>query len=281
MNKKLSLIEQINEFVQQENFQLPVFNDVAMRILKMARHEDFDLRELSNLIYQDQVLVAEVLKAANSPFFGGLSAITTVKDAIIRLGSRQVCDLVLIAAERIQYRATDKKLNRLLGKLWKHSVASAIGSQWLARRLSYHEKDNEAFIGGLLHDIGKLFLLRVIDTMQESKELSFKISYELSYELISAFHAEQGYKLLRQWNLPQIYCDIARDHHSMDFDQEHIPLLLVRLTNQACDKLGVGMTHDPSIVLISTPEAAILRVKEIVLAELEVMLEDTMQIGTS
>ncbi|MCJ7602680.1 MAG: HDOD domain-containing protein, partial [Desulfobulbaceae bacterium] len=67
MDKSLSLIEQINEFVGKENFQLPVFNEIAMRILKMARHEDFDIREMSQLIYQDQVLVAEVLKAANSP----------------------------------------------------------------------------------------------------------------------------------------------------------------------------------------------------------------------
>jgi HD-like signal output (HDOD) protein len=280
MKQSLSLIEQINEFVKQENFQLPVFNDIAMRILKMARHEDFDIREMSQLIYQDQVLVAEVLKAANSPFFGGLAVISTVRDAIIRLGARQVSELVLIASERIQYCAKDKKLNNLLKKLWKHSVACAIGSQWLARRLSYHEKDNEAFIGGLLHDIGKLFLLRVIDTMQQSKEVEFNISYELSYELISSFHAEQGYKLLAQWNLPEVYCEIARDHESLEFDQENIPLLLVRLTNQACAKLGLGMHHDPSIVLISTPEAAALRAKEVVLAELEVMLEDTMQLAS-
>jgi putative nucleotidyltransferase with HDIG domain len=280
MKKNLSLIEQINEFVEQKNFQLPVFNDIAMRILKMARYEDFDIRAMSQLIYQDQALVAGVLKAANSPFFGGLAVISTVRDAIIRLGARQVSELMLIASERIQYSTLDKKLNSLLKKLWKHSVACAVGSQWLARRLCYHEKDNEAFIGGLLHDIGKLFLLRVIDTMQQAEDLSFNISYDLSYELISSFHAEQGYKLLTQWNLPEIYCEIARDHHSLEFDQENIPLLLVRLTNQACAQLGLGMHHDPSIMLISTPEAAALDVKEVVLAELEVMLEDAMQLAS-
>ncbi len=278
MDQGLSLIDQINEFVRKENFQLPVFNEISMRILRMARHEDFDIREMTHLIYQDQVLVAEVLRAANSPFFGGLSVITTVRDAIVRLGSRQVCELVLIAAERIHYRARDKRFNKLLNKLWKHSVACAIGSQWLARRLNYHEQDNEAFIGGLVHDIGKLFLLRVIDTMQESEKNSFKISYELSYEIIRSFHAEQGYKLLSQWNLPKIYCEITRDHHSQEFDTENVPLMLVRLTNQACTKLGLGINHDPSIILFSTPESAALRLKEIVLAELEVMLEDTMQI---
>jgi putative nucleotidyltransferase with HDIG domain len=224
------------------------------------------------------VLVAEVLRAANSPFFRGLVVITTVKDAIVRLGSRQVCELVLIAAERIHYRASDKRLDKLLNTLWKHSVACAVGAQWLARRLNYHGKDNEAFIGGLLHDIGKLFLLKGIDTMQASEKTTFKISYDLSYEVIRSFHAEQGYKLLSQWNLPKIFCEITRDHHNQEFDTGNIPLLLVRLTNQACAKLGLGMTHDPSIVLFSTEESAALRLKEIVVAELEVMLEDTMQI---
>ncbi len=279
MNRTTSLIEQIDEYVRQENFQLPVFNDIALRILKMARHDDFDIKEMSRMIYQDQVLVAEILRAANSPFFGGLSTITTIKDAIVRLGVRQMADLVLMASERSKYTARDAKLKRLLVKLWQHSVACAIGSQWLARKLRYHEKDNEAFIGGLLHDIGKLFLLRVIDTMKEEGKASFEISLDLSQELIESFHPGHGYSLLKEWNLPEIYCNIARDHHTEDFDQDNITLVLVRLTNLACVKLGIGIQHDPSIVLVNTAEAMSLQIKEIVLAELEVMLEDTMKIS--
>lgn len=280
MSEKLSLIEQINAYIKEENFQLPVFNEIAMRVLKMARHENYDIKEMSQLIYQDQVLVTEVLKAANSPFFGGLSPITTIKDAIVRLGSRQVADLVLLASERSKYAAKDKKLNNLLGRLWKHAVACAIGSQWLARKLNYHEKDHQAFIGGLVHDIGKLFLLRVIDAMQQDENAPLNISYDLSQELINSFHPEHGYKLLKQWNIPEIYCVIARDHHDEEFDNTNIPLLLVRLTDQACIKLGIGTRRDPSIVLVSTNEALALRIKEIALAELEVMLKDTMMIGS-
>ena len=274
-----SLIVQINDFVNQGNFKLPVFDDIALRIMKMARHEDFDIREMSRMIYQDQVLVAEVLKAANSPFFGGLSAITTIKDAIVRLGARQVADLVLMASERTKYTAKDPRFKKMLNSLWKHAVACAMGSQWLARKLNYHEKDNEAFIGGLLHDIGKLFLLRVLDAMQEAGNTPFTISFDLSSELINSFHSEQGFELLKKWNLPPIYCEIARDHHKEEFDQFNIPLVLIRLTNQACNKLGIGTESDPSIELMSAPEAISLQVKEIALAELEIMLEDTMNIS--
>lgn len=278
MNESFSLLEKINEFIEKGNFELPVFNDVAIRIMKMAQHENFDIKEMGQLIHQDQVLVAEVLKAANSPFFRGLSKIATIKDAVVRLGSRQVSDLVLMASERSKYSAQNARLSRLLNKLWKHAVACAIGSQWLAREMNYHEKDSEAFIGGLLHDIGKLFLLRVLDTMQSDKETVLKISDDLTSELLDSFHPEQGFKLLNQWSIPDLYCQIARDHHNEEVDQSNIPLLIVRLTDQALVKLGIGIRHDPSIVLVSTQEALILRVREITLAELEVMLEDTMQI---
>ena len=127
-------------------------------------------------------------------------------------------------------------------------------------------------------DIGKLFLLRALDAMQAAGSLPFEVSVELSHEVLTSFHCAEGYKFLKQWNLPNIYCEIARDHHRDDFDQFNIPLLLVRITNMVCVKLGIGNEHDPSIVLSSLPEALALRVKEVPLAELEVMLEDTMQL---
>ncbi|MCB2183261.1 MAG: HDOD domain-containing protein [Desulfobulbaceae bacterium] len=281
MPETFSLLEKINQFVEKENFELPVFNDVAIRVLKIAQQEHFDIKEMSQLIYQDQVLVAEVLKAANSPFFGGLTKITTIKDAVIRLGASQVSNLVLMASERSKYAAKNKKFKNLFNKLWKHAVACAIGAQWLAKKLNYHEKDNEAFIGGLLHDIGKLFLLRVLDTMQSDPKTALEISEDLTHELLDSFHPLQGFKLLNQWNIPELYCQIARDHHNEEIDQNNIPLIMVRLTDQALIKLGIGIRHDPSIVLVSTAEAMILRVKEITLAELEVMLEDTLQIATA
>ncbi len=279
MSEDYSLIGQINAFVNEQDFQLPVFSEIAMRVLQIAQQEQYDIQQISQLIYKDQVLVTEVLKAANSAFFGGLSEITTIKDAVVRLGALQVANLVLMASQKSQFVAKDQEFGHLLDKLWQHSVACAIGAQWLARKLNYNEMDNEAFIGGLIHDIGKLFLLRAIDAMQAAGSLPFEISVDFSHEIFNSFHCEEGYKLLKQWNLPTVYCEIARDHHKDDFDQFNIPLLLVRITNMACVKLGIGIEHDPSIILSSTPESQALRAKEVPLAELEVMLEDTMQIA--
>ena len=274
-----SILERIDDFIKEEGFELPVFNKISMRLHALLSNDDFDIKEVENLILHDQVLAGEVLRAANSPFFGGLKEITTIKNAIVRLGVRQVADLVMIAAERDKYQAKDPELNKLIKHLWQHAVACALGGQWLARRLNYTAKANEVFIGGLIHDIGKLFLLRVIDQIQITSQQDFQLSYDLGRELIDALHAEKGYELLKKWNIPNIYCHLVRDHHNDNIPEDDIVMLIVRIANQTCIKLGIGTTHDPSIILATLPEVVSLRVKEILLAEFEIMLEDAMQIA--
>ncbi len=65
------------------------------------------------------------------------------------------------------------------------------------------------------------------------------------------------------------------DHHTEEIDPENTPLLIVRLANEACHRLGIGIAHDPSIVLSATAEAHQLGATEVVLAELEITLEDS------
>ena len=92
---------------------------------------------------------------------------------------------------------------------------------------------------------------------------------------MTALHTQQGYSLMKQWHLPEEYCVIARDHHDKDFDSKNLLLLLVRLSNMACLKLGIGLAKDTSLILSGTEEAHQLNLTEIDLAELEISLEDT------
>jgi HD-like signal output (HDOD) protein len=94
-------------------------------------------------------------------------------------------------------------------------------------------------------------------------------------EAMDVLHSQQGYNLMKQWNLPEEYCVIARDHHNKDFDNKNILLLLVRLSDMACLKLGIGLAKDSSLILPANEEAHQLNLNEIDLAELEIYLEDT------
>jgi HD-like signal output (HDOD) protein len=96
--------------------------------------------------------------------------------------------------------------------------------------------------------------------------------------LESPLHTEQGYRLMTQWNLPQPYCVIARDHHNTHWDSNNNLLVIVRLVDQACRKIGLGINPDSTIIPAMTPEAHSLGLTEIQLAELEIALEDTCQL---
>jgi HD-like signal output (HDOD) protein len=166
-------------------------------------------------------------------------------------------------------------MHKIMGKLWRHSVGCAIGANWLARQTGFQALAHETFIAGLLHDVGKLYILKVVDDMKASREIENLPPDTVIDELMQQMHTEQGYALMAQWNLPEKYCQVARDHHLAEFDGSNFLLVLVRLANQVCHKMGIGLIEDPSIVLLETPEAAQLQLSEMDLARLEVRLEDS------
>jgi HD-like signal output (HDOD) protein len=150
-----------------------------------------------------------------------------------------------------------------------------MGASWLAKHCGLSNLGHEAFFAGLLHDVGKLFILTVIDDLAHSQKLNFQPSNALLLEVMDTLHCRHGHSLMIQWNLPRQYCDIARDHHSQEFDSDHSLLIMVRLANLACNKLGIGLKEDSALVLAAAPEAGMLDVSEVDLARLEIMLEDS------
>ncbi len=275
MSGGTSLLEQIRLFAAHHNVSLPVISPVAAGLMSAVQREDVNPSDVETLVQSDQVLTAEVLRASNSAFYGGLSPVTTVKGAIFRLGLVQVARLVLMASERNRYTAQQPVLRSMMAKLWVHATSTALAAEWLARRLGHRGVEQEAFVGGLVHDIGKLYLVRVLDEMVTKAPDPIATPEPFLCELLRVAHADQGYQLAQGWGLPEVYTTIVRDHHAEEPDPTNIPLLLVRLANRACHKLGLGLTSDPNVILSVLPEAAMLLTGEVLLAELEVLLEDT------
>jgi HD-like signal output (HDOD) protein len=270
-----SLTEMIDKFVANKKVKLPVFNSTALRIQKETAKEEPDSRLIEKLIVSDQSLTGEVLRVSNSSFYKGLSQVATVRDAIIRLGFKEVSSIVTLIALQHNFQSKDPSVHKTMGKLWRHSVGCAIGASWLAKQTGFQTIAHETFIAGLLHDVGKLYILKVIDDMKTSREIENPPSNIVVDEVMQNLHADQGYSLLKYWNLPEKYCQVARDHHAEQFDFSDFLLVLVRLANHICHKLGIGLCGDPSISLMETPEANQLQLSEVDLARLEVRLEDS------
>jgi putative nucleotidyltransferase with HDIG domain len=274
ISESVSLLDRIGTLIASDKLTLPVFDQIALRMRELAADKNCPVTKVEELITQDQALAAEVLRAANSPFYCGLSTIRTIRTAIVRLGVDQVTRLVCLASQYSKYKARDAQLTAMLQELWRHSSTTALAAQWLAKRLRSEEMEEECFLGGLLHDIGKLLILRAVDEINHLEGRGVVVSPPLIQEVLVAAHTKLGNDLLRRWNIPEIYCRIALSHHEEEFDGTDLTLAIVRLANDASRKIGTGLDPDPTLVLSSTPEAHILKISDVVLAELEVMLED-------
>ena len=274
MKAERSLVGMIDHFVTLKPVKLPAFNATALRIQKEVAKEEPDFRLIEKFIVSDQSLTGEVLRVSNSSFYKGLTQVATVRDAIVRLGIKEVSNIVSMVALQHNFQSKDPTVHKIMGKLWRHSVGCAIGASWLAKQIGLQDLTHETFIAGLLHDVGKLYVLKVVDDMKASGEIENLPSDTVINEVMQQLHTDQGYSLLLHWNLPEKYCQIARDHHLSDLDGNNFVLLLVRLANQMCHKMGIGLIEDPSIVMLETPEAVQLQLSEVDLARLEVRLED-------
>jgi HD-like signal output (HDOD) protein len=274
MQKKLSFLDIVTQYIEAGNIVLPVLSTAALRVQQELVKKEPEVKVMERLIAQDQSLSSQVMQMANSSFYHGLTEVKTIKAAIVRLGQREVGRITLLAATKNQFRSSNKVLNIVMHRLWQHSVGCALGVQWLAKAGRFDDLQGHAFFAGLFHDVGKLFVLMVIDQLKK-KNGNLPLTQAVLMEAMQVLHADQGYKLMKQWNLPEEYCVIARDHHEAKIDQKNLLLLLVRLSNMTCHKLGIGLHKDPSLVLSASEEADLLNFSEITLAELEIYLEDS------
>jgi HD-like signal output (HDOD) protein len=279
MKKEESLIEIADEFMGSDKTMLLPFDRNTLLIQQEVGKEEPDARLIEKLIVSDPALTSQLLRMANSAFYRGLTKVSTVRSAMVRIGITEIANIVSLITHGKNFHSKDTVMREILAKLWAHSVGCAIGSQWLAMKRGFRDQCHEAFIAGLLHDVGKLFLITTIDAIMTSGRITSRPSPELMNELMESMHAKYGHSLLKNWNLPEAYCEIALKHHDEECGDDNILLLLVRLGNFACNKMGIGLHEDSSIMLAATPEAHSLGLSELVLAELEIKLEDSMNLA--
>lgn len=265
----------IEQRVDSADFKLPVFSQVALEI-QHAINGDANLNVIESIIHKDQALAAEILRLANSAFFAGLSKQKTIQHALVRLGLNRVFGIVMMAAQKQAFHARNPYLNELMEVLWKQAAASAAGCRWVAMRCGYQDLAEDAFLAGLLHDLGSLVVLKANDEILAGGVVA-DMTDDVMKEVIESLHTEYGHRVMEAWELPTEYANVARDHHVDDESSSSLLLQIVKLVDGACRKVGIGMVHEPELALEGLPEAKLLGIKDVHLAELEIELEDIAQ----
>ena len=213
------LAQQVDAIIQSIHSLRPMPANVT-RILKEMNNPDVGIGQLADFISLDQALTSLVLQLSNSASLGYPRTCSTLYEAIMQIGLGRLRTILLAspATNILNRRLHGYRLGE--GELWNHSLATAVVSEWLAQALRYPNAE-EAYICGLLHDIGKLFLdqfvlndyPRIVDYVQHYRMQLWQVEEKL----IGIDHAGVGGLIAERWNFPVVLVDAIRFHHVPSF----------------------------------------------------------------
>ncbi|MCR4418996.1 MAG: HDOD domain-containing protein [Clostridia bacterium] len=195
---------------------LPALPVVVGQVMRLTEDPDSTAMDLGAVIGRDQALTARVLRLANSAYYGFPRRVGTVTEAVVLLGFNTIRNLVLAASVSnvLLREAPGYQLAR--GELWRHSLTSAMAARLLARKVRYRGAE-EAFVAGLLHDIGKLVLSQYVgETYAQiwervtQERLPFM---EAERATLGFDHAQAGGLVAEKWNLPEALVEAVSLHH--------------------------------------------------------------------
>ncbi len=218
-NEKDSLIltgeETFNTLLEIKN--LPSIPKVMLEVQALLRNESHNTVKLAGIVGKDQGLTTKILMIANSPLYGLQRKVSSLEFAIMLLGVNEVANIVtaLSLAETIKVDNV-KGLNFM--EFWKHSMLVGTAAKDIAKRLGFFDLSGDAFVGGMLHDLGIQLTARyfpkqfekVIETVN-SGELPFKDAEE---KYLGLTHQEIGGFISRRWNLPPHLINSLMFHHN-------------------------------------------------------------------
>jgi HD-like signal output (HDOD) protein len=267
--------ETVKKLLASQPIELPIFHPVAIKLQQMLANYEFTVDDVAQIANSDMSLASQMLKLANSPMYMGRTRVATIKEAVIRLGAQQVVNIAIAASQASVHESSNPAMDRYMKLLWAHSHAAALGARWLALNCGMRGVADENYLAALLHDVGKLYLLKSIERLVNAGVISSMFDEELVLEIFKEMHVDQGYKLMQHWNFPAMYCDVIRFHHNDDWDTVNKMLAIVRFVNKACHFVGVGLKHEPELDLANTSEASILDIGEFHITELLSLLEES------
>ncbi len=195
---------------------LPAIPTVISQLLRSLDNVDIPASQIAKLIERDQALTSKVLQAANSPFYGFSRRISTVELAVVIMGFNSIKEIVIsLVVQKFVKRYSKSLID--INKFWEYSVFCGAASRLLARKLGYRLA-GEAFVAGLMHDMGILILIqhfnsefRKIKVIQEEQKFSLVYSEEI---VLGCTHADIGAWLAEKWNLPQQLVEAIQYHHT-------------------------------------------------------------------
>ncbi|MCL4848526.1 MAG: HDOD domain-containing protein [Acidobacteria bacterium] len=216
----------------------------VQRLLKVLEDEEVGPAQIAEFVQYDPAVASTVLRLANSAAYGGWTQITTLRDAVVRLGVTKILDIAL--GDHLRRLKVAAPLYDLAeDDLWLHSAAASLAVKALQREVPKAGVPESASIAALVHDIGKLVMVRYLKAdvssilkRRDERGISF---VEAERDLFDTDHAEVGGEMARRWGFPDDIQVAIERHHQVPVVEPSPTLDAVMVANLAAKAIGTGL----------------------------------------
>jgi len=242
--EELRLCERILEHCRRHRLGPSSAPTMSLRILTLVASPSAEVSEMARLISADPALSAGVLTVANSVAYRGLDEIETVREAVTRLGLDEVGRVAgALSAKSLfspQARLGLQAFGPRFAELYHRSISIATAAAALAMRA--RARSDRAYLGGLLHDVGRTVALRAVSDLSRAGALGLEPGDPRLERAIDRVHVEVGAELHQEWSLPQYLTVLAVRHHdeAVPAGPEFVDLHVVRLAAAVHDVRAEG-----------------------------------------
>lgn len=233
----------VNLDVLQRIDDLPSLSTVVAEFLDLTRRDFFTAKDFEAVISKDQALVARLLKVANSSMYGRPRSIHSIPEAVVLVGLDQMKRIVFsVSTEGFTRTRLANYAYEPQRGYWMHSTAVGLAARAITGVLAdkpLHAE--EAFVAGLLHDVGKL----IIDDFLDPEPGAREVSLDEEADAVGLDHAELAEYILGQWKLPETIVESIRDHHrGLDLADTPAGARLLQLAEAIVATWNIGRTPE-------------------------------------
>lgn len=263
--------------LKKEEINLPVYPRACSRLREATNH-GASVSDIRHILGKDDIITSKMIAISNAPYYRSSTDISNLETAIKRIGSSQTRSFAEMIAYRQLFTFKNGKYEKLMEDLWLHSLACAFASQELTRVLLMKDPA-ELFIMGLLHDIGKLLLVLILEEL-ETRESYIKEEVPLAEvnSLLKNYHDKFGSSFIKRWELSSEYSHVMLWHDNLDTAKNiTTELLMVSLANDIVKSMGYGEAETTHVE--TTKAARVLDIGSEQLDHIKERVTKLMEIG--
>ena len=206
------IIDEIRREFNHNEVDLPSMPEVALKINQAVQDESLDIQKIADIIQSDPMISARAVQVANSAMYVGSQPVQTIKRAVQRIGLRAMRAIVMSVTLRNLYTPKSPIIKKKMMSYYQHSLRVGVISHALTKKIKGFDPD-QAFLAGLIHDIGIVPILIRADNHDEVKNNS-----ELLDKIINSLKTKVGAMLLKQWKFEREFITVVEDAENWDRD---------------------------------------------------------------